>query len=204
MPRFLKSRKARLLAVACGVLLLALLIYWRMYAIAGLLMAAYFLNRKIRRDIWLPKERLNARRKVETVKTLVIGDVCSRKILSRHCDLSKSMIITAPDRSLATSALLLDHLESVLCSDGTVVIVGSKHPCRQLVTAFDIPFIGLITALELGINRNSSAYAFPLLLHPVRCAKLLGGRRVRTVGKCPDQHIAALCKRKGFRLIYLE
>lgn len=203
MSRFLRGKKRRV--VIGGIILLGFLalVLAQLYVIIILLIILYYLNKRVVNYIWQPTKRLGAKREVEIVDTLVIGDICSRSILEKYCDLSHSMVIMAPDRSLKTSSLILSHVESVICDAGTVVIVASRNPSRKLITSFDIPFFNRITALELGIDKKSVLYNFPILLHPIKCIKLLGGYRSRKLEECPKDEIVKLCKRKGFNLVYL-
>lgn len=203
MSRFLRRKIRRIVAGVIVLLGFLALILLQFYIVIILILVLYYLNKKVVDYIWRPTKRLGAGRDVEFVDTLVVGDICSRKILSKFCDLSHSMIVTAPDRPLYTSSLILSHLESVLCKAGNVVIVASQNPIKKQISSFDIPFINRITAKELSVKRNSVLNSYPLLLHPIRCIKLLGGGRYRRLEECPEEGIISLCRRKGFNLIYL-
>lgn len=206
MPGILKGRRRKVyLTVFSLVIVIAVVVALKQYWLFLLLIAGYYLNCKTVKKITSPKERLTARRKVEEIKTLVIGDTCPDNVLEKYCQLNNSLKIEAPMRSLASTALILDHVESVLSQEGTVVIVAPKKMNEEKISLFDLPFIGIVASKELGIERKSLLNRIPLLRHPVRSLVwLFPGGRDRTPANCPNEQIVNLCKRKGFQLVYLQ
>lgn len=204
MSRLLRN-KAK--AAFYGLIVLAIVsaCLLHLYAVALLIVAAVWLNKKVVMRIERPMEHLGARRRVETVDTLVIGDTCSEKVLSRYCDLKSCLTITAPSRSLAASAQILAHVESVLKEGGKVIIVKAKHETSQAITIFDLPMMSLIAALESGYQRRSFLNRrIPFFRYPLRSIRMLMRSRAdRQEIDCPDKDIAALCQRKGFNLVCL-
>ena len=175
MPRVLKGRKKRIFAAACLIILFVVLVFYRMYGIIALLLLCYYANSRILQHIWRPRAWFSAKRKIGTVDTLVVGDLCSKRILARHCNLRHSIIVTAPNRQLKSTAVVLNHLESILSNQGTVVVVAPKRLTDEFLTLFDVPYIGLVTALENNVDRKSPINALPLLRHPLKCLRYIGG-----------------------------
>lgn len=203
MSRILRGR--RLWFFLFLIIVSVFLVSFRQYCLLLLFIAGCYLNHKTVQRINLPKKRLTARRKVEMIETLIIGDRCPDDILKSYCQLNNSLKIIAPLRSLASSELILDHVESVLSNTGTVVIVSPKRKREEKISLFDLPYIGIVASKELGVEPKSFLNRIPLLRHPVRCLLwLFPSRRNFLTSECPDLHIVNLCKRKGFHLIYLH
>lgn len=204
MPRFLKRKKRLFLRILfiIGIVLICIV---RLYIVALLLITVYILNRKVLQIVKAQRSRLGAKRDVESIDTLIIGDVCSDKVLNKFCSLDHCLKFTVPGRSLQSSLLLLCHLESVLKENGTVVIIGPKKKRNENVTLFDLPLISLVSSLELGINKKAAINSYPLIRHPFRSFRmLLGFTPLRGQNECPMKDFETLCKRKKFHFTYLE
>lgn len=162
------------------------------------------LNAPICRKIYGALNHLNANRQIETVNALIIGDLCTEKVLKKVCNLDGSLKIMFPNRSLVSSKLILYHLTSVLREGGDVIIInnGKGHG----VTCYDYPFLSQITRLELNLKNESKKRNYPLLFAPLQSIRLLldlGAYRIQQE-ECPDEDIIEMCKRKKFKLIYLK
>lgn len=198
--------KKKSVAIALAALLIIALCLMRLYIVAIIFVASLYVNKMVIHRINLPMKRINAKREVETIDTLVVGDVCSQKIIDRYCGTSNCLQITAPGRSLYSTVLIIAHLESILVEKGTIVMIGPSRDYGNRVTSFDLPFISRISLLEIGIKKKSFILNnLPFFLHPIMSLKFLsgnGGKKEET--ECPDESIKELCKRKGFDLICLE
>ena len=162
------------------------------------------LNAPIYRKIYGALDHVNANRQIEAVNTLIIGDLCTEKVLKKVCHLDSSLKIMFPNRSLVSSKLILYHLTSVLMEGGDVVIIdkGGGHG----VTCYDYPFLSQITRLELNMKDESKKRNYPLLFAPLQSIKLLFGFGAYKIQQeeCPDEDIIGMCKRKKFKLTYLK
>ena len=116
MPRILKACKSKYAKIVLAGIVIALIIaiqqYW-IIAVFVLFLLTYIYNKKTIRKINLQRKKLSSDRPVAEVNTLIIGDMYSPKILSGYCQLDHSLSIVAPYRSLASSALILNHVESI-------------------------------------------------------------------------------------------
>lgn len=124
MPGFLRTKYFKLSIVAILIALAILLCQYWLVIVLLIVMLAYVINKKTMEKLYSPMLRLSANRKVEKVDTIVIGDMISISKLSQFCNLSHSMSLCAPGRTLNSSFLLLQHLTSRLDPKGSVVIVN--------------------------------------------------------------------------------
>lgn len=162
------------------------------------------LNAPICRRMYGVLDHVSANRPIETVSTLVIGDLCSDKALNSVCQLDGSLKIMLPNRSLESSKLILFHFTSVLKEGGNVVITDKGS--NKGVTCYDYPFFSQITRMELRMKDESKKRNYPLLYAPLQSLQLLFGFGASKIHKenCPDEEIIEMCKRKKFQLIYLK
>lgn len=147
---------------------------------------------------------VSSNRAVRTVDTLVIGDLCSSKILKGVCSLDNAVKVIYPGRSLSSSKRILSHLTSLLPQGGNVVIVDRGSQTE--VTPYDYPFLSQLARLELNIKEESKKISYPLFYMPWQSLRLLFGLSIGlklSVVDCPDQELKALCNRKSYNLIYL-
>lgn len=202
MPRILTRKN---IAVAFAVVLIAFFCLLGYFIIAALLACSLWLNSEVIRRINLPTARIGARRDIETVDTLVVGDMCSKQVLKRYCTSANSLVIMAPGRSLSSSALIIAHLESVLQEGGTVIMIGTKRDNVNKVTAFDLPFISRVSLLELGIKKSFALCNMPFYLYPFKSIRMIiGSHGTKSEADCPSENIKKMCERKNLKLIYLE
>lgn len=179
-----------------------------LYVIAAivfvLILLSAFLNKKVLIGIRKPLERLDSKREIMNVDTLVIGDLCSMKTINSYSNDESRVVIMAPGRSLYSSLVILNHTGSVLKKGGRVVIIAPKKKVKQKLTVFDTPFVSFVTSLEEGCNKNALENNYPFFVAPVRCIKmLLGNKASKTETQCKDNKIIDYCQRKGFKLVYL-
>ena len=162
------------------------------------------LNAPICRKMYGALQNVHPNRPVQKTDTLIIGDLCSDKILGHMCQLNSSIKIMLPNRSLKTSKLILAHFTSVLPEGGRVIIVdrGSKSD----ISCYDYPFLSQISRLELGLIENNRKMNNPLLYMPLQSLRLLFGLSMTkySILECPDKEIVEMCCRKQFVLSYLK
>lgn len=204
MSRILKSKRQIAILIAV-VVIIACLLLLHYYTVAVfsivVIISGHYLNQKIYEKIKKPLEKLSPKREVKSIDRLVIGDMCA----DVDEEVENNLLITAPNRSLYASSLILKHVGSVLTEGGTVVIVAPLKQTRGKITVFDTPFISLISSLEEGCKRSSLKNEYPLIVSPIRSFKLLLDRKRKTVEtQCPDTTIINYCRRKGFKLKYLK
>ena len=196
------KRQTAIFVVVAAILGCLFLLHYYMITVLSIvfIIAAHYLNQQVYKKIRKPLERLGAKREVENIDRLVIGDMCAEA----NDDKKSSLIITAPNRSLYASLQILYHVGSVLTNSGTVVIVAPSRSVKNRVTIFDAPFLSLVSSLEEGRNRSSLLYKYPLFISPGRSIRyLLGSRRKTAEAQCPEKGIVDYCVRKGFKLKFL-
>ena len=161
------------------------------------------LNAPVRNKALSALRYVSSNRDVQTVDTLIIGDMCPNKLLREVCSLDHSVKLVYPDRSLSSSKRILSHLTSLLPQGGNVVIVdrGSQNE----VTPYDYPFLSQLARLELNIKEESKKIDYPLFFMPWQSLRLLFGisDSKLSVADCPDRELKDLCNRKSYNLIYL-
>ena len=204
MSRFLKNRKLWFLAFLSIALIafLYLQCYFTscaMIIVGALCVANILLVRK-----WLkPLDDICPQRPIREVKTLIIGDICSTSYLSTRFDLSKSLIITAPDRSTFSSYMILKHVASRLEGNQVCIIAPKKESSR--LSVLDIPYFSLITRLENNLKDNSRERELYILYHPCSLLKwLLGVFSRPPQTNSINKELIEYCKRKHFQLTFLQ
>ena len=162
------------------------------------------LNAPVCKKLYGALDHVHPNRQIETVKTLIIGDLCSDKVLKNVCQLDGALKIMFPNRSLISSKLILSHFTSILNEGGDVIIIdkGSKMG----VTCFEYPFLSQITRLELNMKDECKKRYYPLLFAPMDSFHILFGIDFSKFHQeeCPDLEIVGICKRKKFNLKYLR
>jgi hypothetical protein len=162
------------------------------------------LNSPIRIKLYEALQHVQANRPIESINTLIIGDLCKDRMLMQLCQSNQSIKIMRPKRSLESSKLILAHFTSVLREGGKVIIIdlGSKEG----VSCLDYPFLSQISRLELNLSENSKRISYPLLFFPLQCIRLMFGLGCSKIheAECPDNEIVEICNRKQFKLMYLS
>ena len=150
------------------------------------------------------KERINfsTNREIRTINTMVIGDVCSEKLLSSIINKDKTLYLTCPCRSLNASFQILLHTVSRIDSDGHVVVVDGGS---TKFTAFDTIWMNSITQKELGLETLNKRIKLPLIYHPLISTLILIGYKTNKyiMGECPDKEIINFCQENKIKLTYL-
>ena len=209
MSGILNNKKRLVLYFVPLVIIVVCLCLANLYLIAAIafvfILCLYYLNEVIYGKIIKPTEKLGPKRRVGEIDMLVIGDLCSDRYIDSLSNKANRLVITAPDRSLHSSFLILSHTGSVLTPNGTVVIVAPKRERGSHLTVFDIPFVSLVTSLEEGCNKKSLKNTFPLFISPIRSIKMLiGSNRMGIESQCLDKDLLDYCKRKGFELLFVK
>ncbi len=148
---------------------------------------------------------LSPKREIRQWNTLVTGDFTPPHTGSGNN--GNTLLITAPGRSLEASRQILLHTGSALAENGEVIILNKgKERKNKTYTIFDIPYLGLVARKELGLERLERKARYPIIYEPLKSIRLLlgisSGKYVPET--CPDEVIVNYCKRKGFKLTYLE
>lgn len=208
MPGIL-SRKKRLALLLC--LLVAVMVaftsFWHwsiLLALAMLLLVAdHAVERKANKF-----RLLCANREVKTTDCLVIGDMCSNDIAaSNGIAFENALFITAPDRSLEASYVILAHAFSILNgATPTCIITHKKGRCKRPFTLFDTPYLHFLTIRELGLEKLADKARHPLWHEPAKSLRILFGCNPKgyVQADCTDSRIVQFCQERGIRLIYLE
>lgn len=212
---------SRFLIINWKILALALLIgalfscYFNLWILAVVFLVLLFgclsfkvvahANDLLLNKIRSPLSKLCSQREVKSYRNLIIGDFAAPSCYQHLCEKGESFVITSPNRTLEATWHILAHVESILDEGGTCIIIDSAKQARTDISTFDIPYLSLVSRLALKIEPNASKYRYPLLSSPIICLKSL--LKVYSNGfieqTCSDNRIVSLCKRKGFRLIYL-
>lgn len=162
------------------------------------------LSRPVVSKMYSPLLRLKANREVETIDTLIIGDLISDSQLRRYCSLERSMKVLSPGRSVYASSCILSHLSSVLASNGTVIIVDGGS--NSGLTEYDYPYLYWVYAMENGVPDNPTKRNIPILYMPLKSLQMLMGISFHhyRISECSNDVIKELCSRKGFKLVNLS
>lgn len=204
MSRLLRNRKLWMLVA--GLLLTAVLLVMKLWVVAivvaiGELML--FITVFVVRETQKPIYDLHNNRKIRIIDTLIIGDWCSRRQLSKQFDLSRALIVRAPGRSEKASLLLLMHLASRL--DGRNVCIVQANNDSGEIGPFDVPYLSQLTKLEMGLVNSSRKMLTYLFFHPKELAKVLVSPFYGFTGVKPnDKDLVEYCQRKGFILTCLK
>lgn len=213
MSRFLITNwKVLVLVLLTGALLSCYFKLWMLAIVFLVLLLGYIsfkvvihTNALLLNKIRYPLSKLHSQREVKSYCNLIIGDFAAPSCYQHLCEKGESFVITSPNRTLEATWHILAHVESILDEGGTCIIIDSAKQARTDISTFDVPYLSLVSRLELKIDSNTFKYRYPLLSAPIICLKFL--LKVYSMGfieqTCPDNQIVSLCKRKGFRLIYL-
>lgn len=204
MSRLLGNRK--LWVLAAGLVLTAVLLVMKLWLVATvvavgelMLLITFFVVRETQK----PMSELYNYRKIRNVDTLIIGDWCSRRQLSKHLDLSRALIVRAPGRSEKASLLLLMHLASRL--DGKNVCIVQASNDSGEIGPFDVPYLSQLTKLEMGLVNSSRKMLIYFFIHPKDLAKVLISPFMALQKQKPnDKDLVEYCHRKGFCLTCLK
>ena len=162
------------------------------------------LNWPIINMLYGPLNKVSSTRPVETIDTLIIGDICSDSVIKRYCSLRHCIKLLMPGRSLSASYILLSHFTSILPKGGKVVIIDGHG--QDKLTAYDYPYLSQLSRLEYAIVDQPRKRACPILYIPIKSIQLItkiGGFGYRE-SECQYPEIVNFCNRKGLQLIYLE
>ncbi len=204
MSGFLKNRKMWL--AMAYILTIAVLIVFRFYLVVlvfvlcgCVLVSMYIIDEKVR----LPLRELTSKRNIKTIETLIIGDYCSRKVLSSLYDLDKSLIVMAPGRSVKASLLILQHLASRL--DGKNVCIVAPKYTTETITPLDAPFFSELTKFDLGVSNSIKQRFIYLMKHPlILLTALTTAIKNPSLVQPFNSDILTYCNRKGFNLTCLQ
>ena len=203
MSGFLKSRMiwllmAFLLTIAIFFVLRCYVVVLTLFFWGGVLASIYLIDKKTR----LPLRELSSKRDIKPIDTLIIGDYCSRKVLSSLYNLDKSLIVMAPERSAKASLLILQHIASRL--NGKNVCIIAPHNQTDVITPLDASYFSQITKLEIGIESGRIKRYSYLLLHPLMLIRVLLPFSKPKLAAPFGKDLQDYCLRKGYNLTCLQ
>ena len=208
MSWILMNKKNTALIIAVLIVLACLCLfrlYWLAIGLALLIGCVIAINHYVLCQIRLPLNLLSPKREITQIDTLIIGDLCCEEVVNHYASSKNRLVITAPDRSLYASSMILYHTGSVLKQGGTVVIVLPQKDTNKKITCFDTPFVSLVTSLEEKYPKYNIKNYYPFIVSPIRSLKqIYGSNRQRVETTCQDRSVIEYCRRKGFRLICLK
>lgn len=204
MSGILKNRKYWVLAFMSFLIIAFIVLHWYIAAILVSLIAALFIADILLVRNWMkPLHELYPQRPLWDINTLVIGETCSSRSLSSRFDLQHTLIITAPIRSVEASLLILKHVSSRLDGNQICIIAPSKE--LNNISVLDIPFLSLLTKLEMNLKDNRRERQFYIFYHPLIFIKFLCSLfSMPKEMACDNVEVIDYCKRKGFNLIFLH
>lgn len=199
--------KKQLFVIALGIIAILLLFtkLWLLSLILLAIIAGIVLNQIVRNKTFREYVNFMPNREVKTINSLVIGDTCSLKTLSKLIDIDNSLLLTCPKRSLEASFQILLHTFSRIDSDGHIVIIDNGKERRKGFTPFDTIWLNYITKKELGLEKISGRCKFPLLFNPFVSILILIGYKTNNyqLDICPNKAIIDFCQERNFKLSYL-
>lgn len=205
MPRFLSRRKFAVAVALAAAILLSFTPFWPLAIVFLLLGILAIAEQKILKHT-NQMDKLYAVRETSLYDGLVIGDTGASKQVKRiFCHGENILSITAPGRTLEASFRILQHVVSIVPSDGVCVIVDAGYKSKRPYSLFDIPYFSLVTRKELKVEDLIPKSRFPFIYAPAQIIR--GGikrHRQYVEAPCPDRRIVDLCHSHEIRLIYLS
>lgn len=207
MSRILRAK--RKLAI-CIVLILSFVIivttpFWYIAVTLWIMAALYVINIKTTVYDSGIMRILHTRNEIIKIDTLVIGDTCSRKIISQYKK-GNTICIQHHNRGLEASYQIFMHLESLLENGGRLVIVNDSKVNQERFSIYDIPFLNKITQKELNIERLAAKTKNPLFVTPLTSIAIF--LRIKksnyNVTQCPRKDLTDFCNKRNIELIYLN
>ena len=204
MSRLLRNRKLWMLAAGFALIVVLLILkLWVAAIVVAVGELMLLVTLLVVRETQKPTSELHNNRKIRIVDTLIIGDWCSRRQLSKHFDLSHALIVRAPGRSEKASLLLLEHLASRL--DGKNVCIVQSSNDNGEIGPFDVPYLSQLTKLEMGLVISSRKMLTYLFIHPKEFLKVLTSPFGALQEQKPKgKDLVEYCQRKGFCLTCLK
>ena len=206
MSWFLKHKKL-LVVILLGLIAMGLLFIkvWLWALVLFAIIVCAVLNQIIKKKYYQEYVNFTPKREVKIINTLVIGDVCSLKTLTKFIDKDKTLFLTCPKRSVEASFQILLHTFSRIDGNGHIVIVDNGEKSHSVYTFFDTIWMNYITKKELGLERISGRSKYPLLFNPFVSFLILIGYKSNKykMDVCPDNEIINFCKERNFKLSYL-
>lgn len=207
MSRFLNRKKTVVFIVITVLIVFFSILNYILFAgFLAIVLLLFLYNCYVNYIIYDPLKKLWASRPVNQIEAVVIGNICSKKTISKFCNLNRTLFFTAPNRSLLGSQVILYHVESIIKKNGTVIISLSPKD-SGMISWFDIPYLNKISLYEYGIsNQKSYKRNFPIIFHLKDCLRFLFGYKSSNISSktLSDEKIVSLCERKGFNHIIIS
>lgn len=204
MSRILRNKKfvfIALLLILSTVMLFTVL--WPLSVVLITLILLKTANSLLLRYNYKSLSFLHGRKEIRKINCIVIGDVCSDRIIKEHY---KGNVLTfqIPDRSLEASIQIFWHIESLLEENDRLILVYDKKHVKGY-SLFDLPYFNTISQKELALETLENKRNYPLFYEPIRSIKILLGIKNKKyeVCKCPDECLTMFCKDRGIELICL-
>lgn len=207
MSRILNGKKTIVcIVITLLIVFFTILKYFIFAGFLALVLVLFLYNCYVNYIIYDPLKKLWASRPVNQIEAVVIGNICSKKTISKFCNLNHTLFFTAPNRSMLGSRVILYHVESVIKKNGTVII-SLPQKDSGMISWFDFPYLNKISLYEYGIaNQESYKSNFPIIFHLRDCLRFLFGYKSSNISSntLSDEKIVSLCERKGFNHIIIS
>lgn len=203
MSGILSNRKLWLIILCVGIIIAVFMHLYLVSSILLIFLLLYIYNYYVIRHSMKALADLTPQRPIRYVETLVIGDLCTTSTLASKYDLNKTLIITAPGRSIEASFQILRHVASRL--DGNNVCIVLPNRGNTNIGALDIPFLSSLTLLEMGIKDQTKERKFFLFCHPFTTIRSLLGLLFHPKQvNCGFLELDNYCQHKGYQLTIIK
>ena len=159
----------------------------------SILIALFFLilavNNRLVLKLYEAHKALSPKRTIPLYSTLLI-------------DNGKTLMLTAPRRSLEADYQILLHSVSALHENGTCIIIGSKYD--KGISLFDVPYLSLTTRKELKVETLLRRSHYPLFFEPLRSLLyFVSTNNKYYLKECPHPDMRKFCDKRNIHLVYL-
>ena len=173
----------------------------------SILIALFFLilavNNRLVLKLYEAHKALSPKRTISLYSTLLIGDLCAESVYKEYLsDNGKTLMLTAPRRSLEADYQILLHSVSALHENGTCIIIGSKYD--KGISLFDVPYLSLTTRKELKVETLLRRSHYPLFFEPLRSLLyFVSTNNKYYLKECPHPDMRKFCDKRNIHLVYL-
>ena len=184
------------------LIIIAVLLIFRMYIFAAIIITAAIVNVLAVRKMNKQKAPFWKYSKIRNVDCLVIGDISSNTAQNLSGS-GTSVSIYLPGCTLAGAYEVLRHTFSILKENGgnAVLVVRKKNISKTDYSPFDINFFHPVTVNRLGLKRAKFMSRFPIVFATVKSLKFLfGTKTVSNMQDFYDEDIKNFCIERGIEL----
>lgn len=176
---------------------------WLFSIFIAIFFLALAVNNRLVLKFYEAHKALSPKRTIPLYSTIVIGDLCNVNAYKKYLsDNGKTLMITAPRRSLEADYQILLHSVSALHENGTCIIIGSKYD--KGISLFDVPYLSLTTRKELKVETLLRRSHYPLFFEPLRSLLYFVSTNDKYYLKeCPHPDMRKFCDKRNIHLVYL-